>query len=52
MIWILYKGLLFLLTRPSRDVTMLPHVNYTAKTFLLTRPSRDVTYRLPVLQQR
>ena len=35
---------IFLLTRPSRDVTELPGRQYSSRKFLLTRPSRDVTY--------
>ncbi len=38
----------FLLTRPSRDVTMfLPELASKRKKFLLTRPSRDVTFLIP-----
>ena len=34
---------LFLLTRPSRDVTIIQREQEVYKRFLLTRPSRDVT---------
>ena len=34
---------IFLLTRPSRDVTVPSSVGSVAVIFLLTRPSRDVT---------
>ena len=34
---------LFLLTRPSRDVTRLERLKISETKFLLTRPSRDVT---------
>ena len=33
----------FLLTRPSRDVTLLTRLVNCSIAFLLTRPSRDVT---------
>ena len=35
----------FLLTRPSRDVTLRKRWNLKFPKFLLTRPSRDVTKR-------
>ena len=35
--------LIFLLTRPSRDVTQLRVAGTLGDEFLLTRPSRDVT---------
>ena len=39
---------IFLLTRPSRDVTISGTVGKNKEEFLLTRPSRDVTkQRLP-----
>ena len=38
-----YHLSIFLLTRPSRDVTSADKTGGTAKKFLLTRPSRDVT---------
>ena len=34
---------LFLLTRPSRDVTRAARAEFADGRFLLTRPSRDVT---------
>ena len=38
--------MIFLLTRPSRDVTISCYDNPLFDRFLLTRPSRDVTGRL------
>ena len=35
--------MIFLLTRPSRDVTFLTNGGMRDDQFLLTRPSRDVT---------
>ena len=44
---------IFLLTRPSRDVTLSHRLNILVFAFLLTRPSRDVTaYRTPHLTQQ
>ena len=42
----------FLLTRPSRDVTLPGLVLRGTKSFLLTRPSRDVTYALVLYRDR
>ncbi len=40
---VLTHGCKFLLTRPSRNVTMSCIVKDGGEQFLLTRPSRDVT---------
>ena len=37
----------FLLTRPSRDVTLFGTIEQLTAGFLLTRPSRDVTSAAP-----
>ena len=39
----LIEGIIFLLTRPSRDVTLVKAAIEYTRSFLLTRPSRDVT---------
>ena len=42
-------AVLFLLTRPLRDVTLIPYLFFRYATFLLTRPLRDVT--MPMLSE-
>ena len=48
MIYFISHSLIFLLTRPLRDVTGITHDHGTGRRFLLTRPLRDVTAVRPL----